>query len=1371
MPDVTAARTPGGYTPPLPPRPFEPCDPLPSGTVLLEASAGTGKTYSIASAVLRLVAEEGVAVDRVLVVTFTRAATAELRGRIRARLRDAQRLAEYALGGGTGRPDGAPDDRVASRITDDARARGTLGTLVVRLRAAVERFDELPVSTIDGFWQRVLREHAAACGADADAELLPDQSALVDEVVRDFWASETARRPEAEVRALATVGGVSLAGLRALARAALADGDAACTPAAPDAVDPFDMTARAHAAGRAAFAALCGTEDGRHAHDAFETIDAALARKALNANSWRHDTAEKLAMAVTTWVATDCAGPPPDKLRMLGPEELAKKTKKGHTTPTHPLFDAAGTLVEAEARLTTAAAVEALRLQHAFVAHVRAEVARRKRERGLAGYDDVLARVRGALRADGETLGAALRARYDVVLVDEFQDTNAAQWEVFQRAFGGGHRLVLIGDPKQSIFRFRGADVHAYLDAREAAATAPHGGGVFALTTNRRTDAALVDALERAFGAHEAPFAGGDIRWSRVAAFHTDARCRTRRDRAVPPLAAPLTVRYVAAASAPEPPEDRPAKHTPMSKGTLLKRLPALVAADVVRFLDRAELWDDERHAFRRARPSDAAVLVDSHARAAAVHAALRDVGVPAVTRAAASVFASAEARDLAVVLAAVLEPRSASLRAALATDLLGVAAGEEIAPGAGLGPGDVLALVRAADSGATASDAVLDSMPDDAPDGTARTAADLLDRWAERFGRWRDLWRGAGAGGRTGRAVPNVMRVVRAMSDDLALPARVLALHDGERRLTNLRHTAELVHAAAVEGALGPDATLAWLRAEIARADDARGRCDDEARQQRLETDADAVQVVTIHASKGLEYGAVWAPYLWEGLSDRKAAAHPCVRPATAGADTPDVGAPAARVLHLVVGKSSEGAALDADEAFAERLRLAYVALTRARHQVTLWWADVSGRETSPLGWLLHGEGVDDPRAARLALTHALATADDAALWDRLVAWRAAAGPGVAVLREDGADPPTLPWTPDASAPDAVPAVRAYAGPARLDADGWRLGSFTGLTRGAGPHRAAAFAASEDVERPEALGDARAAGAGADVDAESPGAEVPLAEFPASAAAGICFHEILEHHDFADHDGLAARVHGGLATHGFDAARWEAAVAGALRATLAARVPDPGDPARAPLQLDRVPRARALTELRFELPACDGEGDAITPTALAAVFAAHPGGGLGADRMPAYAAALRALDFRPLRGFLTGVLDLLVEQHGRWWVVDWKSNRLGRHAADYAPAAVLDEMTGAHYVLQYHLYVLAAHRWLRLRVRDYDYDRDVAGACYLFVRGIAPDASTPDASAADGAMNGVFTDHPPRARIEALDRLFRGGAAASPNVVPEDRA
>jgi exodeoxyribonuclease V beta subunit len=259
----------------------------------------------------------------------------------------------------------------------------------------------------------------------------------------------------------------------------------------------------------------------------------------------------------------------------------------------------------------------------------------------------------------------------------------------------------------------------------------------------------------------------------------------------------------------------------------------------------------------------------------------------------------------------------------------------------------------------------------------------------------------------------------------------------------------------------------------------------------------------------------------------------------------------------------------------------------------------------------------------------------------------------------------------------------------------------------------------------------------------------VPLAEFPASADAGLCFHAIFEHHDFANDDALAPLVADRLQAFGFDRPRWTVPVDQAVRRVLDARIGVANGPT---FRLRDVPRHRRITELRFDLPACGGaRPDAVvTPAALGEAFVAHPGGALDESTLAEYAKALSRLGFAPLRGFLTGAIDLLAEHDGRWWVVDWKSNRLGPDASDYASARLSAEMTEAHYVLQYHLYLVAVHRWLRTRVRGYDYDTHVGGACYPFVRGVG---------AGDDPTLGLFVDRPPKSRIVALDRLFAEGA------------
>jgi ATP-dependent exoDNAse (exonuclease V) beta subunit len=806
-------------------------EPLPMGVTMLEASAGTGKTYSIASLVLRLVVEERLGIDEILVVTFTEAATSELRDRVRRRLRDALTLAERTLATGAlpAGAGGAARDEVGRALVTRAIARGALADMVTALRTALGRFDDAPITTIHGFCHRVLRERAFECGGELEAELLTDDTALLDAVVRDFWARETAARPVALVEALVARARVGLAPLGALARRAVRHPESACMPALDD-VDGASLEALLTERARLADD-LAGRWNADDTSEALALIGAAREGKVLSGTKWRADSLDTRARAVSTWAAGSAAADPlPVKeLAYFGAAGLRDACNKGKAPPAHSLFDCVDALLKVDAEVQGAAISEALRLQHACVAWARTELARRKRVGRVHGFDDLLRLVCGALRRDDAgTLAAALRASFRAALIDEFQDTDDVQWEIFRRAFATpGHRLVLIGDPKQSIYAFRGADVEAYLAARGAAATR------WALDANWRTDGALVDALHALWGAHPAPFAEREIGWRRVRASHAARRLQG--------AGAPLRFRFLAREGALAP----TGTSALITKDRLLPRLPTLVANDVARWLGSGativeRVGGHDRP--RSVRPADVAVLVRSHRQARDVQAALRRAGVPAVIHGAESVFASREARELIAVLAAVLEPASPSLaRAALATDLLGLAAAAELPDdGAPRGPGDLLAAVDADDA--------------------------RWDTWAERLRAWRAAWRGgesASAAGAPVAGAPGIMRLVRALCDELALPARLLALVDGERRLTNLLHLGELLHAASTERALAPGATLAWLREQVANADAGR---DDAARQLRLESDDEAARVVTVHSSKGLEYGAVWCPYLWDG-------------------------------------------------------------------------------------------------------------------------------------------------------------------------------------------------------------------------------------------------------------------------------------------------------------------------------------------------------------------------------------------------------------------------------------------------------------------------------------------------------------------------
>jgi exodeoxyribonuclease V beta subunit len=386
--------------------------------------------------------------------------------------------------------------------------------------------------------------------------------------------------------------------------------------------------------------------------------------------------------------------------------------------------------------------------------------------------------------------------------------------------------------------------------------------------------------------------------------------------------------------------------------------------------------------------------------------------------------------------------------------------------------------------------------------------------------------------------------------------------------------------------------------------------------------------------------------------------------------------------------------------------------------------------------------------------------------------------GIGVEVMgHREGEAPPA-----DAPVAAATPSARVWSRTAPLDTY-WRRGSFTALTRGAG-HGSGAPSTSEAAhavaglpprfaDEPDADGaleDGRdAAGDEGDdfvawpapldaVPAPATSPRVPLADLPRGRAAGNAVHELFERAvpSRVPAGLLAALVPEALQRQGLDPLRWSALLNGAIERAfdvplvgLGASRPD-AEPRTWPT-LRTLATGRCFPELAFDFAVATG-GDAVTSRDhvvrarhIARVFREHPGGAVPAS----YADTVAALDFVPLRGLLTGAIDLVVRHDGRWYLLDYKSNHLGDTVVHYAPAPLTLAMTAHHYVLQYHIYLVALHRFLRARQPDYDYDRHVGGIGYLFVRGLD----------ADHAGAGVFADRPPRARIEALDAALRAGA------------
>jgi exodeoxyribonuclease V beta subunit len=1342
-------------TSPSPPaRPFDPTAPLPPGTVLLEASAGTGKTYSITSLVLRLVAEQRLPLDRLLIVTFTRAAAAELRARVRGRLTEAvtgfdralARLQAGAAGMDDLTADAAGEDQVLAHLLRDAADQGTdeLASRRRLLAAAVERFDDATIDTIHGFCQRALQQAAPDVDLDLGAELTEDLGGLLEELVDDALVRELRR---ADPRWYGLVARhLTPERLQTIARHVGSEPDLVVLPDAlrdpPEVIwdRQLERFQRAWADHGAALASWLADEAAAKAFQGTYYNRKRPSREAESIDAW-------LAAGPDRWDLTAATA----ALTYFSRSRIDSKRTSGTPIPADlEVVDAVEQLLATPGQVVTDALVR-------FAADAVAELAERKRARGAMTFSDLLVELDRALQGDPTTREAVrttLRHRYDVALIDEFQDTDPVQWRIFDAVFGADHappdgleapRLYLIGDPKQAIYGFRGADITTYLQAAGGVPASQR----FTLPVNHRSDARYLDALQRLFArpglAPDGAFATPGIEHVEVTAADRNRAARFRLDGAdAPALELRFVPRRLAVAGDVEPDDaDLPEV---IRVGWARPQLARMVAQEMVELLGSGAQIRAASGDWRAVEPRDLAVLVRTNAQAAMVQTALLDAGIPAVVGTGHSVFATPEAAELQRLLDALLRPGSdRAVRAALAGPILGVSATELADP------------------------------------DPARA-----DAWVETFEGWAARWHQHG--------IADVLRTILA---DAATAPRLLRRMRGERSLTNLLHLGEVLHVAETGSRLGPEGLAAWLRDR--RHDDA---AVGEEQELRLESDEDAVTVVTIHRAKGLQYPIVWCPFLWDAkLGKGGDAVLRFHDPATDRLSLDlqiDADAPP-KDLHVASARLEE---------WRESLRLLYVAVTRAQHRCVVHTGAFASSGTSPLYRLLHGNAFEpdehglpvpptDPkdRSDAELLAELRALLDGSGETPR--ADTAATSGSLAVV-EVTALPGEVRWVRPT---DALTGLRRRTFDRDLDR-AWQRSSYSRLvsspvrTDASASRPRAEVAAPPDDERigidhDEQVGDLRD-GADAAADAASAAgvpprrgrlaapppvsqrelaaADVPLADFPRGAAAGTFLHELLERLDFvaagADPEVIRALVAERAPRAGLGAFDADRLVAGLHRA-LWTPLGEQAD--HAPLA--SIDRADRLDELEFDLPIAggySGSGRALTLGRIAEVFDVHAG-----DRplLAATAERLRARDDLPVRGFLTGSIDLVARIGDRYLVADYKSNWLGQPvpapdgttryrstAHHYTPERLEHAMLDHDYVLQEHLYLVALHRFLRWRLgATYDYDRHVAGGLYLFLRGMVgtdrPGEATPFAS-------GIHADRPPRALIEGLDAVLAGEEA-----------
>jgi len=1192
-----------------------------TGTNLIEASAGTGKTYNIAGLYLRLLLEKHLSVDQILVVTFTKAATQELQERIRTKLLTARQ----AFITGT-----CSDPAVLELIT----RMGTDPLAVERVQDALQEFDNAAIFTIHGLCQRLLVDHAFEMGGRFDTELMTEPASVITTVANDFWRRNLYQAAPEIVQYILRKSGSPIffrgliekiwhPGLRVIPE--LDQPELSNLSEFRNRWSQIQFMwpdVRSEIGSLLANPGLSGTVYG------------SLKPDITNLDQTVRQIRMSLLLRQMDWFLSEKTPDLPlwNKFEYFTSAKIKSATRKGQDPVSHPFFDQCQILRKTADGLVKEMAAYWVCLKYKSLAFSERRLREIKSQQNVLFFDDLLTLVHQALaEPHGNSLGARIRRRYRAALVDEFQDTDQVQYEIFSRIFSDSTcPLFMIGDPKQAIYSFRGADVFSYFKAASQAHNR------YTLRENYRSSPDLIQAVNTLFGNVKRPLIF----------------------EAIPFVSAK--------AGKPGQPKGGYGKGGLHIWHLASPKNQRITVKEVSTRAVRAVCTEITRLATDNGKPTqlgDIAILVRTNRQAVLVKSTLSDANIPAVIYSAGNVFDTTESDEIGRVLLSISNPsRVGILKAALTTDMMGWRI--------------------------------------DAIDHQAGKA-DWLENRIARFKAYHQSWKQDG-----------FITMFRRLLAAEHVRTRLLALPNGDRRLTNLLHLAEILHAAATEKNLGMAGLLKWFFQQAAPETPKQ-----EIHQLRLESDDQAVKVITIHKSKGLEFPVVFCPFSW-GSAQVAAEDFIFHDAQKEGRITLDLGS-AHKENHWVQARN---------EQLAENLRLLYVAITRAAHRCYVVWPRTRTAGSSSLAYLIHGHDVandlenTDDIAAELQ-RHFSNLDPDEYLADLQHLQQRSHGsivvsplPGKGVRR----------WAPKDVDPDRLQ-VRRFD--RRLNKS-WGITSYSSMVSHVRPDH-------ELPDRDDVIGsDALNLEPGlVETSTHESGPEIPsLFLFPKGVTSGIFFHDVLENLDFSSFDkGIWQNlVRTKLSAYGFDSG-WEPAVVTMLE-NLSGLVLSPQ---KAAFSLSAVDDSTRINEMSFYFPLKH-----VSPSTLTKIFRDFSDHAVLKD----FPQTMERLTFSPVTGLMMGFLDVLFEHNGRYYIIDWKSNFIGGTADCYMKKRLNAEMRNRFYILQYHLYVLATHLHLKMRMPGYEYDNNFGGVFYIFLRGI---------NAKMGSDYGVFEDRPDVELIDALEKVL----------------
>jgi len=1175
--------------------------------VLIEASAGTGKTFTIVGLFVRLLAEKNLKIDQILVMTFTRKATAELRDRIFARLQDCLAVLE-----GTYREN---PDPFLQEFSETFKGRPQVSESI---RESIRNFDENQVTTIHGFCQKVLSDEALSAGTPFDVQVA-QQDELLTRATEDYWRNFVHRHSDTEAGRYLISKLLDLSKtpdeLKSCIRPLLSKPYAEIEGERIE--NPKEYLSEVIALRREL--TDCWKSDSERVLSILNSCELSryqqhLSSRLRHLRSFLSD--ENYSVDVPPSLPYFCSD-------YLYDEDNLPKSRKANLPEAHHFFELCTDYKE----LT-----EDIESVKTTLLHESAQKIKQIREEladvsGTVTYDDMLINVKRALEnpQTGKELAQNLAKKYPFALVDEFQDTDPVQYQIFREIYDDSKEsessLCMIGDPKQAIYAFRGADVYTYLKARGEA-----GEHVFTLEKNYRSTPRIIRAVNHLFDGDQQPFLENRIKYFKskaglpadISPFLIDGEAADTMN---------ITIK-----SGFEKKKDAGREFAVSHTVQEIARLIDMGAAG------RATIKNEPLSA------GDIAVLVNTHTEAAALKKHLKDVGIDSVTYSKQKVFDTFEADRMEMVLAAVLNPHDpGSFNSALLSGLFGF---------------DLSDLLDFRDN--------------------EEKRLQLIQELEELH----EIWEKHG-----------VYPMLRRLLFDSGRLENLAELDQAERVITNLYQIAEICADVEKNEEHDPHSLFTWFRRE--KRDPGEG----DENTLMLESDQNLVKISTIHNSKGLQFPVVFCPYLWDYKPNKGSiqAYH----------------APDDQQYRINIDQKKneayEAAVRQATfESIAEDVRKAYVAVTRAQYYIDLCWVNYKESNFSGLGALLTGA-----QMVKSSIENGTKISEsgspDHNFFPGLIRSCAGESDGAIVISTVNVSSSAAEISAEAAVRDLKSvSLRRYEGREKI-AIRQTVSSFSSINRHSGV----------DVYEPD-YDQVMDSYAGAFESSTEEPKERSVFTFPRGATAGTAIHKLFEDEQFSFRDiqkrDYTEMIGDVLTRHGFDR-EWTQVAATMMKNVTLASVPG--------LQLSEVGEEDQLRELEFLFRTIRVDAESLYPVIRQG--RKGPAGGSPDD-------------------FMTGFIDLIVRQNGRYFILDYKSNHLGDQVEDYSAGSLKMEIEANGYDLQYHLYTLALVKFLERRLPDFNYEEHFGGVAYLFVRGMRK-----------GESSGVWFHKPDKEVISNLNDLLGG--------------